>query len=45
MSKSPSYPESALGSQPIAVAFSPDGQALYVACGGNNAIAVVSADG
>ena len=38
----PSYPESTLGSQPIAAAFSPDGQRIYVACGGNNAVAVVS---
>ena len=40
----PSYPESTLGSQPVAVAFAPDGQHIYVACGGNNAIAVVSRD-
>jgi YVTN family beta-propeller protein len=38
--KIPSYPEAALGSQPIAMAFSADGGTLYVACGGNNAIAV-----
>jgi hypothetical protein len=37
----PSYPENTFGSQPVAVAFSPDGKALYVACGGINAIAVV----
>jgi YVTN family beta-propeller protein len=38
--KIPSYPEAALGSQPIALAFSADGGTLYAACGGNNAIAV-----
>lgn len=38
------WPEGTLGSQPVAVAFAPDGGALYVACGGNNAIAVVRAD-
>jgi YVTN family beta-propeller protein len=38
--KIPSYPEAALGSQPIALAFTADGNTLYVACGGNNAIAV-----
>lgn len=37
----PSYPESFVGSQPIAVAFDAKGQTLFVACGGNNAIAVV----
>jgi YVTN family beta-propeller protein len=38
--KIPSYPDAALGSQPIAIAFSADGATLYVGCGGNNAIAV-----
>jgi YVTN family beta-propeller protein len=38
----PTWPESALGSQPVALAFSADGARLYVACGGNNAIAVVT---
>ncbi len=38
----PSFPESTLGSQPIAVTFAPDGQRIYVACGGNNAIAVAA---
>jgi 6-phosphogluconolactonase (cycloisomerase 2 family) len=41
----PSYPESTLGSQPNAVAFAPDGQRIYVACGGNNAIAVAARSG
>jgi YVTN family beta-propeller protein len=39
--KIPPYPEAALGSQPIALAFTADGNTLYVGCGGNNAIAVV----
>ena len=39
--KIPTFPEAALGSQPISLAFSVDGKALYVACGGNNALAVV----
>jgi YVTN family beta-propeller protein len=43
--KIPVYPESTLGSQPVAVAFSPDGQRIYVACGGNNAIAVIGREG
>ena len=42
--KIPSYPDSTLGSQPVAIAFSPDGQRIYVACGGNNAIAVITRD-
>jgi YVTN family beta-propeller protein len=37
----PSWPENTLGSQPTAVAFSPDGHRLYVGCGGTNALAVV----
>jgi YVTN family beta-propeller protein len=41
----PTYPEAAIGSQPIATAFSPDGGSLYVACAGNNAIAVLSGHG
>src|SRR6185436_739936 len=41
----PTWPEGTLGSQPVAVAFAPDGRSLYVACGGNNAIAVVNDDG
>ena len=41
--KIPSYPDAALGSQPIALAFSADGAKLYVGCGGNNAIAVLTA--
>ncbi|HKW97251.1 MAG TPA: bifunctional YncE family protein/alkaline phosphatase family protein [Bryobacteraceae bacterium] len=43
--KIPTWPEGTLGSMPIAVAFAPDGQTVYVACGGNNAIAVVKKDG
>ncbi|MEO8370719.1 MAG: bifunctional YncE family protein/alkaline phosphatase family protein [Candidatus Solibacter sp.] len=39
--KIPTYPDAALGSQPIHLAFSPDARTLYVACGGNNALAVV----
>jgi YVTN family beta-propeller protein len=39
--KIPTYPDAALGSQPIALAFSSDGANLYTACGGNNAIAVL----
>lgn len=39
--KIPTFPDAALGSQPIASVFAPDGKTLYVACGGNNAIAVV----
>ncbi|MGA1996711.1 MAG: alkaline phosphatase family protein [Bryobacteraceae bacterium] len=41
----PTYPDAAIGSQPIASAFSPDGASLYVACAGNNAIAVLSGHG
>lgn len=37
----PAYPESFAGSQPVAAGFSPDGVRLYVACGGNNAVAVL----
>ena len=39
--KIPTYPDSAIGSQPIGQAFSADGGTLYVACGGNNAVAVL----
>jgi YVTN family beta-propeller protein len=38
----PAWPEHTLGSQPLAVAFSPDGQRLYVACGGTNALVVLA---
>ena len=41
----PTYPESAIGSQPNALAFSPDGRRLYIACGGNNAIAIAARSG
>jgi YVTN family beta-propeller protein len=43
--KIPTYPEGTFGSQPIAMAFAPDGKRLYVACGGNNAIAVLTESG
>jgi YVTN family beta-propeller protein len=43
--KIPTYPDAAIGSQPISTAFSADGQTLYVACGGNNAVAVVKRSG
>jgi YVTN family beta-propeller protein len=39
------WPEGTLGSQPVAVTFSPDGGSIYVACGGNNAIAIVRGEG
>ena len=42
--KIPTWPEGTLGSQPIAVAFAPDGHTIYAACGGNNAIAVIRQD-
>lgn len=38
----PSYPESLIGSQPNGLAFAADGKRLYVACGGNNAVAVLA---
>jgi len=41
----PTWPGSAFGSQPTAVAFSRDGTTLYVACGGNNAVAVLESEG
>jgi YVTN family beta-propeller protein len=43
--KVPTFPEAALGSQPSSSVFAPDGKTLYVACGGNNAIAVLKASG
>ncbi len=39
--KIPTWPQDTLGSQPIALAFAANGKTLYVACGGNNAIAVL----
>ena len=39
--KIPAYPATTVGSLPDAVVFSSDGRRMYVACGGNNAIAVV----
>jgi YVTN family beta-propeller protein len=41
----PSYPDSTLGSQPDAAVFEPEGKRLYVSCGGNNAIAVLTRSG
>ena len=41
----PSWPAGLIGSQPVALAFSPKGDALYVACGGTNAITVVERKG
>ncbi len=41
----PVWPENTLGSQPVAVTFAPDGQRLYVACGGTNAVAVLTKSG
>jgi YVTN family beta-propeller protein len=43
--KIPTFPDAALGSQPSSAVFAPDGKSLYVACGGNNAIAVLKASG
>jgi YVTN family beta-propeller protein len=43
--KIPTYPDAAIGSQPIGLAFSADGKRLYAACGGNNAIAVLEQSG
>ncbi|HWR54360.1 MAG TPA: bifunctional YncE family protein/alkaline phosphatase family protein [Bryobacteraceae bacterium] len=37
----PSWPEGTFGSQPTSLAFSGDGKALYVGCGGTNAIVVL----
>jgi YVTN family beta-propeller protein len=43
--KIPTFPEAALGSQPTSVAFVPGGKTLYVACGGNNAVAALVQSG
>jgi len=40
--KIPTWPEAAIGSQPTAALFAADGKTLYIACGGNNAIAVLA---
>ncbi len=40
--KVPSYPEGTFGSQPVAVAFAPDSQRAFVACGGTNAIVILT---
>ena len=36
----PAWPDGVIGSQPNAVAWGPAGKTIYVACGGNNAVAV-----
>lgn len=38
----PTWPPTQAGSQPVGLAFAPDGRRLYVACAGNNAVAVLS---
>src|SRR5262249_36659308 len=43
--KIPTYPDATLGSQPIAATFAADGKTVYIACGGNNAIAVMTQAG
>jgi YVTN family beta-propeller protein len=43
--KIPAYPAGVTGSQPIALAWTGDGQTLYVACGGTNALASVQRSG
>lgn len=43
--KIPAFPATTAGSLPNAVAFSSDGRRIYVACGGNNAVAVVERHG
>ncbi|HWC98252.1 MAG TPA: bifunctional YncE family protein/alkaline phosphatase family protein [Candidatus Sulfopaludibacter sp.] len=43
--KVPAFPDAALGSQPSSSVFAPEGKTLFVACGGNNAIAVLKASG
>jgi YVTN family beta-propeller protein len=39
--KIPTWPEGTFGSQPVGVVFAPGGKALFVACAGNNAVAVL----
>ena len=41
----PTWPGKGIGSQPIAVTFAPDAQRLYVACAGNNAVAILTPSG
>jgi YVTN family beta-propeller protein len=43
--KIPAYPEGVTGSQPIAVTFAANGNTIYVACAGTNAIAYVARAG
>jgi len=38
----PAYPEGSTGSLPVSVLFAADDKALYVACGGTNAVAVLA---
>ncbi len=40
--KVPAFPEGTLGSQPVDVRFAADGSRLYIACGGNNAVAIAT---
>lgn len=40
--KIPTYPESNVGAMPVSVAFSPAGDRIYVACAGNDALAVLA---
>ncbi|MBI4909152.1 MAG: PD40 domain-containing protein [Acidobacteria bacterium] len=41
----PSYPDKTFGSQPVYPRFSPDGNTLYIACAGTNAIIVAARQG
>jgi DNA-binding beta-propeller fold protein YncE len=41
----PAWPESTVGSLPVGLTFSPDGNSLYVACAGTNAIAMLTRAG
>ena len=41
----PVYPEGSTGSLPVSAVFAADGKTVYVACGGTNAIAVVTNTG
>ncbi len=43
--KIPTWPGGVIGAQPTAVAWSPSGDRLYVACGGNNAVMVFRRQG
>jgi YVTN family beta-propeller protein len=39
------WPGKGVGSQPIASVFAPDGKRIYVACGGNNSVAILTQSG